>query len=241
MKGLRFFVLEDDPIFRRSLVKDIRELGHEVAFNLANLDDAYIALKDCKTDIFLLDIVLDGDIEAGFKFANKVSKFHKPIIFSTSKNCNKTYLRAKEFPLSFLVIKPFDKITLQSTIDVLIDKAYKSLSYRSMEVSNGGYIFVTINNKYYKLCFDDIYHIRASGNYCYVQAKGVKHVIQKSLKKVEGLLSSENFHRIHRNYIVNLKHITFVDVSARVVLVNGEAIPIGDHYKNSFLQKLNTI
>ena len=55
-----------------------------------------------------------------------------------------------------------------------------------------------------------------------------------TMREIERHLPGQVFARIHRSYIVN---INFVKVTerAQIMLINGESLPMGDHYKQKFL------
>ena len=59
-----------------------------------------------------------------------------------------------------------------------------------------------------------------------------------SMKKIEEHLPSNKFMRIHRSFIINLDKITEVKKS-HVVLEGDASMPIGDNYKDAFMNYLN--
>ena len=52
---------------------------------------------------------------------------------------------------------------------------------------------------------------------------------------METTLPSDNFLRVHRSYIVNLKRIASY-TRGRIFLDNGEYIPLGENYKERFFE-----
>ena len=56
----------------------------------------------------------------------------------------------------------------------------------------------------------------------------------QGVKEAEEQFTLYNFVRVHKSYIVNLRHVTKVD--ANDVEVNGERIPLGRVYRHTFLQ-----
>lgn len=53
------------------------------------------------------------------------------------------------------------------------------------------------------------------------------------LKNMEAALPSEQFMRVHRSYIVNLRAIRSY-VRGRIFLSDTEYVPIGENYKEAF-------
>ena len=58
------------------------------------------------------------------------------------------------------------------------------------------------------------------------------------LKNMETSLPQESFMRVHRSYIVNLKRIASY-TKGRIFLDNGEYIPLGENYKEAFLERFD--
>ena len=58
------------------------------------------------------------------------------------------------------------------------------------------------------------------------------------MKKVEEHLPSNSFMRIHRSFIINLDKI--IEIKKNHVVLEGDiSLPIGDNYKESFMNYLN--
>ena len=60
-----------------------------------------------------------------------------------------------------------------------------------------------------------------------------------SMKKIEEHLPSTMFMRIHRSFIINLDNI--IEVKKNHVVLDGEvSLPIGDNYKEAFMNYLSS-
>lgn len=60
-----------------------------------------------------------------------------------------------------------------------------------------------------------------------------------SLKRLQQNLPPERFSRVHKSYIVGINHITAINKTQ--VMLGEKHIPIGESYKNLFMQKLEEI
>ena len=60
------------------------------------------------------------------------------------------------------------------------------------------------------------------------------------MKNMESALPVGRFMRVHRSYIVNLKRISSY-TKGRIFLDNGEYIPLGENYKERFLEHFNKL
>ena len=73
----------------------------------------------------------------------------------------------------------------------------------------------------------------------YLEGEDKPIITLLSMKKIESRLP-ENFMRIHRSYIVNLHKIQEVNKN-RIIMDAETFLPIGDMYKESFQQYLDTM
>ena len=101
-------------------------------------------------------------------------------------------------------------------------------------------IFVKTEYRIVKITIADIRYVEAMSEYLKIHLAGkAKPVITLlSMKKMEERLP-DYFMRIHRSYIVNLNMIHEVNKN-RVIMDADTYLPIGDMYKESFQQYLDT-
>lgn len=100
-------------------------------------------------------------------------------------------------------------------------------------------IFIKSGSEFHQLSIQNIKYIESDGNY--VTFNTVKRPIlaRYKLSEVLELLPKEYFERIHRSYIIALKHIETVKKHA--VIIDGNEIPISSNYRESFLSIINNI
>ena len=101
-------------------------------------------------------------------------------------------------------------------------------------------IFLKTEYRIVKVNISDIRYVEAMSEYLkvYLQGEAKPIVTLLSMKKMEERLP-ENFMRIHRSYIVNLNMIQEVNKN-RVIMDADTYLPIGDMYKDTFQQYLDT-
>ena len=92
-----------------------------------------------------------------------------------------------------------------------------------------------------KINIPDIRYIEGMSEYLkiYLEGEDKPIITLLSMKKIESRLP-ENFMRIHRSYIVNLHKIQEVNKN-RIIMDAETFLPIGDMYKESFQQYLDTM
>jgi len=66
-----------------------------------------------------------------------------------------------------------------------------------------------------------------------------KELVSRTLRECEEMLTSLNFFRIHKSYLINLNHIKkyISGKDGQVTLTNGVTLTVSRNYKNDFLQR----
>ena len=101
-------------------------------------------------------------------------------------------------------------------------------------------IFIKIQEHFRRILFKDILYIEASGSYCNVYLQGGSKVtVAYTLTDTMQHLSNSLFIRVHRSFIVNIKHITAY--IGNIFYVGEHVIPIGRQYKKEALSHLNIL
>ena len=101
-------------------------------------------------------------------------------------------------------------------------------------------LFLKTDYRIVKVHIPDIRYIEAMSEYLKVWLRGEQKPIITllSMKKIEERLP-KNFMRIHRSYIINLDDIQEVNKN-RIIMDSDTYLPIGDMYKDTFQQYLDT-
>jgi len=94
-----------------------------------------------------------------------------------------------------------------------------SITKDPAQVANDNYIFVKVDNRYERILLADITFIEAYGDYVTYHLKQGKWLSFKTMAQALTNLPTNDFIRVHRSYIVNLRH---VDTIHRDHLLIGE-------------------
>ena len=99
------------------------------------------------------------------------------------------------------------------------------------------FMFVRAEYENVKLNFEDILYIEGLKDYVKIYTTDNKYTLTLiSLIKLENLLSSKSFARIHRSYIINIKHVK--SIQKNKVVINDKRLPISESYKTSFFDRI---
>lgn len=101
-------------------------------------------------------------------------------------------------------------------------------------------IFVKSDYKLIQLPLDEILFIEGLKDYVkFYMVQDQRSVMSlMSMKALESYLAADNFMRVHRSYIVNLRHVRVID-RGRIVF-GPHYIPVGESYKASLQHFVNT-
>ncbi len=102
------------------------------------------------------------------------------------------------------------------------------------------------NGKIWSIQFDDIFWIKAAGNYAELHTNRGTMLVRKTLTLVSNEVADGNFIRSHRSALINGKHVVAIksqsDASGYIVeLSSGDAAPLSRRYHAEFRQALLSV
>lgn len=95
-------------------------------------------------------------------------------------------------------------------------------------------LFVKSGTKLYSINADDIFYLEKDGNYITFFTKDKKILSRLSMQQVLELLPEKNFLKVHKSFIIHLKHIDFLE--SHQVVVKGVKIPVAKPYRKKLLE-----
>ena len=100
-------------------------------------------------------------------------------------------------------------------------------------------IFIKSGSEFHQLFVQNIQYIESDGNYVTFYTDKRPILARYKISEVLELLPKEYFTRIHRSYIVALKHIE--TVKKHCVVIDNKEIPISGKYREDFLTIIDNI
>ncbi|MDB5123061.1 MAG: ypdB 1 [Mucilaginibacter sp.] len=97
-------------------------------------------------------------------------------------------------------------------------------------------VFIKSGPQTHQVKVSDILYLEKDGNYITVYLKDKKILIRENMTDIFDIVPKEEFVRVHKSYVVAVKHITLVE--AHQVTINGEKIPIGSTYREALKERL---
>ena len=122
MNPYKIQIVEDEEAVLEVIEGLVTSIGHIVVGTSSTGEDALFIAEANPSDLVLMDIDLEGEID-GIQTAKELKSLHNvPVVFVTGSYDNKTIERAKQAePMGYL-IKPVDIQELKVTIEFAIFK-----------------------------------------------------------------------------------------------------------------------
>ncbi len=222
---IKILIIEDDPIWSMFIESIISESKYQLLGAANTIKQAKAMIEGFKPDVLICDVQIQDSKVFELVGQDDYSNILK--IFMTSYLDNECYETSNEIPKSTFLAKPFHKLTLLSTLDLLL-QTYPIKQEMSEK-------FITVRGKQQqikKVPFSAITWIEAEGNYSMIHTKDTKYVKKQTLKDFESELD-DNFLRIHKSYLINKEHIQRIDLGNQNIILSDVAIPIGRAYRKN--------
>ncbi|HFA50186.1 MAG TPA: response regulator transcription factor [Bacteroidetes bacterium] len=246
MDNLKILLVEDDPSFALDVEILLAEMGHDLVAKIDNGCDALNFILSEQPDIVIMDIGLKGSL-SGIEVAKRVGHLQIPIVFTTAFKEKSTFEAAMETYSFGYLVKPFDKLTLRSTLK----QAAKAVCKQSdLEEQTGASedetiltdsLLVKRSNTLHKVRLDEINYIRSEGNYCTLYTEKRKFVLKTSLKKMLEELPLEHFSPVHKSFVVQLDKIGSIDLKMNKLMVGDKVLPLGRNFKNRLIERFKVL
>lgn len=228
----------DDESVSREIINFLcdQEPNINLVGSFSSAIDAFKFLNIRNVDLIFLDIHMPGF--TGFEFIQTLKS--PPLIVITSSDVEQaTEAFSYESIIDFLK-KPIDPKRFKKAIDKALKiKSIETKTSSSQGHSSTDHIYINIDKKLIKLNVSDINLLVADGDYVNILTKGKEYRVHTTMTNLQKKLPEENFMRIHRSYLINLKKI--VDIQDNTVLIDKTVIPISRSKRMIFLKRLNLI
>jgi DNA-binding LytR/AlgR family response regulator len=245
---MRILVAEDNLLFANTIEIVIDELGYELISIVNNATDLLRLNAATEPDLLLLDIQLVGTKD-GIDIAKQITDSDRPvpIIFMTAFKDKETFQRAKSAnPFAYL-IKPFDAVLLQRTIELAFHK-YEQGSLDDdqffaweKEVLIKDCLFIKVEQRLEKVQIKDITHIDVLTKHTRIYTDTQDFTVRMSLKDLYAKLPAGVFIQINRHTLVNAVHIQHIDLQENRVMVLEKYLGISRKYRDYVLERLNIV
>ncbi|ALJ01576.1 hypothetical protein DC20_18570 [Rufibacter tibetensis] len=199
----------------------------------SSVDGLAWLLKNDHIDVLFLDVEMPE--MTGLELLRTLP--HKPetILITSHKDFA---LQAFELQVADYLLKPVDFTRFTQAVLNTTKKLQPQTS--AVQATNQpDELFVKVDNKIIKLNLNNICFIEARGDYVVINTDTKKHIVYTTMSAIDQKLPVDQFLRIHRSFIINLKKIELIEDDS--VFMQEKYIPIGGSYQSKFYSRINKL
>lgn len=233
---LTCYIIDDEHLAQEILEKYIAKVSFlELKGSFINPLEAAERMEHDKPDLLFLDINMP-DLD-GLSFISMLNP--KPMIILTTaydQYALKAYdLDVKDYLLKPISFERFYKGVLRLYQESNHPKPEKGGEMIALQ-KEPEYIFVKVGFRIQKIDVRDILFIEGMKDYLKIHTAKEKIMTLLSFTKLDELLPSSDFVRVHRSFMVAIDKIDHIEKNR--IRIGDQVIPISDTYHDSFYEKL---
>lgn len=181
-----------------------------------------------KVDLVFLDINMPEI--SGMQLVQTLSP-RPMIIFTTAYS----HYAVESYDLNALdyLLKP---ITFERFLAAINKATGVQPSKNGVSKEDNPIVFIKSGPQTYPVKVSEILYLEKEGNYITVHLKDRKILIRENMGDIFDLVPAADFLRVHKSYVVAIRHITMIEIHQLVI--NGEKIPIGSTYRDLLRSRL---
>ena len=240
---IKCIAIDDEPLALKKLVTYIKKIPYlDLVAQCHSATEAQTVIDSQEVDAIFLDINMP-DLN-GMDFAKSLQDTSQgPVMVFTTAYSEYAIEGYKANAVGYL-LKPYGFDEFESAAEKVRDICeirQQAAGEVSTQIDNDGIIYVKSDYKIVRIDIEQIRYIEAMSEYLRISCEGKDKpvIVLLSMKKIEEHLPSNKFMRIHRSFIINLDKIIEVKKN-HVVMAGDVSLPIGDNYKDAFINYLNS-
>ena len=211
---MKVIIIEDEGHAADKLERQLERVSRDidVQAKLESVESAVQWLQNNSTELIFLDIHL-GDSNS-FKIFEQI-KIKTPIIFTTAYD--QYAIEAFKVNSIDYLLKPVNQRDLEKAIDKYLDvfQSKSEIDYAKLasmlDKAASDYqkrFMVYSGDKIKTIEKEEVAYFLAEGKYCFLYSKdNQQYLIDFTLDKLEKVLDPDEFFRINRQFIINIKSI----------------------------------
>jgi two-component system LytT family response regulator len=234
--SIRCLIIDDKPLAVDILVDYTRKVPFlELVESTTNPIQGLSIAHDQSIDLVFLDIQMPE--LTGLQFMKIAGKQCK-VILTTAYS--KYALDGFEHDVIDYLLKPiaFDRFyrAAEKARQIICKPAEKINTQPNLE-TNPEHLFVKTERRIQKVNLTDILYVEGLQNYISIHTLNGRVLSLQTLKKIEGSLPMADFVRVHKSFIISLRHISAIERSR--IFIGDIVIPVGDNYREGFYGIVN--
>lgn len=249
-KMLRTLIIDDESHIRVTLARFLAKHCPQARLvgEAGGVEEGLEAIKQYHPDLVLLDIKMDDG--SGFDLLRAVEQVDFKVIFVTAHE--KYAVQAFKYSAVDFLLKPVNPEELAEAVNRAMEitigdyrtrlKALED-NFKASEAHQRKIILKTMEN-IYLMDVQDIVFCESDGCYTSVITQNDNKIMtSKSLREYDEMLEDAGFFRIHKSYLINLRHIKRFEKldGGFIVLTNDHKLPVASRKKDELLEMLERL
>ncbi|MCS7005470.1 MAG: LytTR family DNA-binding domain-containing protein [Cytophagales bacterium] len=226
-------IVDDDEISRDIVRQMVRKTeGLELIAECKDGIEAYNTLKRESVDMVFLDI--DMPDMSGMELVSALNNPSVQYIIITGRRDQA--IEAFDLNIADYIVKPAQYSRFIKAVNKVRDNLNKTI----LDTHNKEDIYVKSDGKIIRIKLKDILFVEALSDYVIIHTNtDKKHIVHSTMKAMEAKLSSNDFVRVHRSFIVNASKID--QIEDMNITIQKKTVPVGASYKNALMERLGII
>jgi len=242
---LRTIIIDDEAHMRQTLEKMVGSFCPKIKLvaSADGVENGVEKIRNHHPDLILLDIKMkDG---TGFDLLKQLHPVDFKVIFITAYD--QYAIKAFKFSAIDYLLKPVDPDELAEAVNKAEQIKQKDFSRQlenleeqmhPQDKTQKKIILKTLDNIYLiKIC--NINYCESEGSYCaFHLLNGKKILVSNPLKDYDELLKDTGFYRVHKSYLINMRHIERFEKTdgGYVVLENEIKVPVASRKREELME-----
>lgn len=225
---MRIVIVDDDEAMRGTLRGYCERYAEENALTMSireygSGDELLSAYQRGDADLIFFDVEMPGT--DGLETARRIRRLDDVVTMLFVTNMAQYAINGCEVNAVDYVLKPLSYFDCA----LKLTKAMRAMSGRSDAI-------VTIDSidGLRSVAVGDMYFIEVFDHYLWFHTAAGVYKARGSISSQANELHDYGFARIHKSFLVNLRHVS--NLTANTVTCNGKELPIGRAYKNALTQ-----
>jgi two-component system response regulator LytT len=215
MSAIKILIVEDEVLIAEHIKDYLTGFGFSQIYMAHTKKLALHSLEKIQPDLVLLDLHLQHPKD-GLDIAKILDeKENMPYIFITANADMLIIQEAIHTKASGYITKPVKKADLFASIQIALKVNSKP---------DNSFLLIKEHNTNVKISYDEILYIESNSNYINIFTRTQKIITRQSLDWAEQELPENQFMRIHRSYIINIRAVQ--RTNSKSVFIGEIEIPI---------------
>ena len=206
----------------------------EILAECSNGVEAIKAVHDLRPQVLFLDIHMPR--LDGFDVLELLGEDMPVTVFVTAHD--EYAIRAFDNNALDYLLKPLDPKRLDNTIERLEQRLQTDDTDKLVKIADDNRrshaplqrLLVREGSDVHVIPVSDILYFESADDYVAIHTDSATHIKQDRLQKIEELLDSKDYCRIHRSYLINLAFLSGIDTGSKdvkiAVMKNDKRLPI---------------